>query len=106
MIPLFVIVLVAVTLSALLKDMILTNILGIAIFIGPLIMEWSGLHKIHFLSMNALLDAHQLLQGRWDMLILQVLVFGFVFRLQAAIFFMKSMTGGSETDEISDKRLK
>ena len=75
MIPLFVIVLVAVTLSALLKDMILTNILGIAIFIGPLIMEWSGLHKIHFLSMNALLDAHQLLQGRWDMLILQVLVF-------------------------------
>ena len=53
----------------------LTNILGIAIFIGPLIMEWSGLHKIHFLSMNALLDAHQLLQGRWDMLILQVLVF-------------------------------
>ena len=38
-------------------------------------MEWSGLHKIHFLSMNALLDAHQLLQGRWDMLILQVLAF-------------------------------
>ena len=75
MISLFVIVLVAVTLSALLKDMILTNILGIAIFIGPLIMEWSGLHKIHFLSMNALLDAHQLLQGRWDMLILQVLIF-------------------------------
>lgn len=72
---LFVIALAAVALSALLKDTILTNISGIVIFIGPLVMEWGGLYKIHFWSMNALLDAHQLLQGRWDMIVLQVLVF-------------------------------
>ena len=72
---LFVIALAAVALSALLKDTILTNISGIVIFIGPLVMEWGGLYKIHFWSMNALLDAHQLLQGLLDMIVLQVLVF-------------------------------
>lgn len=75
-ISLFVIVLVIVVMSALLKDTTLTIIWGMVIFIGPLFMEGSGLYKIHFWSMNALLDAHQLLQGRWDMIVLQVLIWG------------------------------
>ena len=49
-ISLFVIVLVIVVMSALLKDTTLTIIWGMVIFIGPLFMEGSGLYKIHFLE--------------------------------------------------------
>lgn len=75
MVSLFVIVLVVVVLSAILKDTILTCIFSIILFGGPLVLEWSGLRSIHYWSLNALLDAHSLFQYGWDMLILQVLIF-------------------------------
>ena len=54
--------------------------------------------------MNALLDAHQLLQGRWDMIVLQVLVFWIYLPAASCYILYESMIKGSETDEISDKR--
>lgn len=66
---LFVIVFSTMALSVVLKDSTMTMILSLLLFGGPLLIEWGGVPIVHYLSLNSLLDGHQILQGNWLVLI-------------------------------------
>ena len=62
-------------LSVVLKDSTMTMILSLLLFGGPLLIEWGGVPIVHYLSLNSLLDGHQILQGNWLVLISEIVIF-------------------------------
>ena len=58
-----------------LKDSTMTMILSLLLFGGPLLIEWGGVPIVHYLSLNSLLDGHQILQGNWLVLISEIVIF-------------------------------
>ena len=75
LVTLFVIVFSTMALSVVLKDSTMTMILSLLLFGGPLLIEWGGVPIVHYLSLNSLLDGHQILQGNWLVLILEIVIF-------------------------------
>ena len=75
LVTLFVIVFSTMALSVVLKDSTMTMILSLLLFGGPLLVEWGGVPIVHYLSLNSLLDGHQILQGNWLVLISEIVIF-------------------------------
>lgn len=75
LVTLFVIVFSTMALSVVLKDSTMTMILSLLLFGGPLLIEWGGVPIVHYLSLNSLLDGHQILQGNWLVLISEIVIF-------------------------------
>lgn len=75
LVTLFVIIFCVTALTVIFKDTMLTMIFSLLLFGGPLLMEWSGLSVVHYITLNGLLDAHWLLQGNWAVLILEIVFF-------------------------------
>ena len=75
LVTLFVIVFCVTALSVVFKDTMLTMIFSLLLFGGPLLMEWSGISVVHYVSLNGLLDVHWLLQGNWAVFILEIVIF-------------------------------
>lgn len=70
-----IVILAVMALSTWVKDTVMTMVIAAVLFLFPLVLEWYGFSRIHFFSLNGILETQKLLQSSYAVLFCYVAVF-------------------------------